>query len=478
METNYAGLKKNCLTIFNRLKEFSGPGFIIAVSYIDPGNYATNLNGGSLYGYSLLVIILLSNLIAVLLQHLSIRLGAVTNMDIAQTCRKKFPMWLNIILWIISEIGIIACDVAEVIGSASALYLLFGCPLTFGILITGLDVFIILAGYNQNGSLKSIKIFEIIIGIMVLLVGICISIQLNVVNPDFKKVFAGYLPDIQIINNPGMFYSAMAIMGATVMPHSLYLGSHMVKSRNKLQEYPETLLSIDCKEKESFIKTSIFYSTIDIIFSLSFAFFINSSLLIIAATVFYYASNPLTEGVADLFVAYDLFKEKTGYLSAILYAISLLLSGQSSTITATMAGQIIMEGFTGWKSNPIVRRLVTRSFSIIPALVIVLISGHDGLANLLVLSQIVLSIQLPFVIIPLVIFVGTGSLMIYQKELVTENDVIGEKKSLWNFWRSVPKDVSKEKIWRTSNCINVLSIVVCATLTILNGYLVFVFFKI
>lgn len=371
-------------SFWRKLIAFSGPGYLVAVGYMDPGNWATDIAGGSAFGYTLLSVVLLSNLFAIVLQHLSLKLGIATGRDLAQACREFFPKPVNIFLWLMAEIMIMACDMAEVIGSAIALNLLFKIPLQIGIIITAFDVIILLALLSRG--------FRILEALVVTLIGtIIVSFGLEILfsKPEIIPLLGAYIPSPQIITNPEMLYIAIGILGATVMPHNLYLHSSIVQTRN----YKQNNIG-----KHEAIK----FATIDSTIALFLAFFVNSAILIVAAATFY--TNGLHQ-VAEIEEAYKLLSPLVGVgFASVIFALALLASGQNSTITATLAGQIIMEGFLNIKIKPWMRRLLTRLLAIIPPLIIVSLYGGIGLGKLLVLSQVILSIQLSFAVFPLIFF--------------------------------------------------------------------------
>ncbi len=381
----YASIKVPENTNFwRKLWAFTGPGLMVAVGYMDPGNWATDIAGGSKFGYSLLFVILLSNLFAILLQHLSLKLGIVTQRDLAQACRDAFPKPIVISLWLLCEIAIAACDLAEVIGSAIALNLLFGIPLVFGVCITALDVLLIL--FFQN---KGFRIIESIIASLILIIFFCFVYEIIVAQPSMAGIVKGLVPTTKIIADPSMLYVAIGILGATVMPHNLYLHSSIVQTRQIADNF---------EAKKSAIK----FATIDSTVSLFIAFFVNAAILILAAAAFHHTGN---ESVADINDAYKLLDPVLGVkFAGIFFAIALLASGQNSTLTGTLAGQIVMEGFINIRLKPWARRLITRLIAIIPALIITILYGEKGTGELLVLSQVVLSVQLSFAVIPLLIF--------------------------------------------------------------------------
>lgn len=371
-------------SFWRKLWAFTGPGLMVAVGYMDPGNWATDIAGGAKFGYTLLSVILISNLFAMLLQHLSLKLGIATNRDLAQACRDAFPKPIVITLWILCEIAIAACDLAEVIGSAIALNLLFGIPLIFGVAITVLDVLFIL--YFQG---KGFRTIEAIVASLIAIIFICFGYEIVVSNPDITGVLTGLIPDPKIIIDPSMLYVSIGILGATVMPHNLYLHSSIVQTR----AYGTSDI-----EKKSAIK----FATIDSTTSLFLAFFINASILILASATFH---NTGYHQVADINDAHKLLNPVLGVkFAGIFFAIALLASGQNSTLTGTLAGQIVMEGFLNIRLKPWLRRLITRLIAVIPALIITYIYGEKGTGELLVLSQVILSLQLSFAVIPLLIF--------------------------------------------------------------------------
>ncbi len=376
---------------WRKMLAFAGPGYLVAVGYMDPGNWATDLAGGSAFGYTLLSVILLSNLIAILLQSLAGKLGVVSGRDLAQACRDHYSYPVTIVLWILCEIAICACDLAEVIGSAIALQLLFNIPLIWGVCLTGLDVFAIM--YFQNLNFRYIEFF--VIGLMSVIAG-AFWFEIVVSRPDIKAIFQGFIPQTQILLNPDMLYIAIAIIGATVMPHNLYLHSSIVQTR----KYAETA---------SGKKEAIKYITLDSSIALMVAFFINAAILIVAAAVLH--KNGYTK-VAEIQDAYQLLSPLLNVpIASTLFALALLASGQNSTLTGTLAGQIVMEGFLDIRLRPWMRRLLTRSLAIIPAIITVILYGESGIARLLILSQVILSLQLGFAVVPLVLFTGDAKKM-------------------------------------------------------------------
>ena len=368
---------------WRKILAFAGPGYLVAVGYMDPGNWATDLAGGSQFGYTLLTVILISNLMAILLQGLSSKLGIVTGRDLAQACRDHYSTPVVWFLWIICELAIAACDLAEVIGSAIALNLLFGIPLPLGIGITALDVLVVL--YLQN---KGFRVLEALVITLVATVGVCFLFEIVLSKPPIGGVLRGFIPSAQVVTNPAMLYVAVGILGATVMPHNLYLHSSIVQTR----KYEET-----SEGKREAVKFAFIDSTI----ALSFALFINAAILIVAAATFHTSGH---NDVAEIQDAYKLLTPLLGAGASTMFALALLASGQNSTLTGTLAGQIVMEGFLNIRLRPWVRRLITRGIAIIPAAIVAIVYGESGTAQLLVFSQVILSMQLSFAVFPLVKF--------------------------------------------------------------------------
>ncbi|WP_185871914.1 Nramp family divalent metal transporter [Blattabacterium cuenoti] len=372
--------------IWKKLFAFTGPGLLIAVGYMDPGNWATDIAGGSKFGYMLLSVIFISNFFAIILQHLALKLGIVCERDLAQACRDHYPPYINFMLWILCEIAIAACDLAEIIGSVLALKLLFGVPMTWGVFITVIDVLIIL--FFQY---KGFRYIESVVAALIFTIIVCFSFEIISSKPEIIPILKGIVPNPEIIRNSHSFYISIGILGATVMPHNLYLHSSIIQTRN----YPRT---IEGK------KMAIKYATIDSTLSLSLAFFINAAILIVSAATFHKAGH--TE-VADIMDAHKLLTPLLGSsLAGIFFALALLASGQNSTLTGTLAGQIVMEGFLNIKLKPWIRRLITRLIAIVPAMIASIVYGEKGTTELLIISQIILSIQLSFAIVPLVNFTG------------------------------------------------------------------------
>ena len=357
---------------------------------MDPGNWATDLAGGSQFGYTLLSVILLSNLMAVLLQGLALKLGIVTGRDLAQACRDHFSAPVSFVLWVLCEIAIAACDLAEVIGSAIALNLLFGIPLAVGVVITAIDVLLVL--FLQN---KGFRLLEALVIALVATVGACFLFELIISRPEFAEVMKGFVPDRHVVSNPAMLYIAIGILGATVMPHNLYLHSSIVQTR-KYEQNSEGK------------RDAVRYAFIDSTIALSFALFINAAILIVAAATFHKTGN--TE-VAEIQDAYKLLTPLLAAGASTVFALALLASGQNSTLTGTLAGQIVMEGFLNIRLRPWLRRLITRGIAIVPAVIVTLLYGESGTARLLIFSQVILSLQLSFAVFPLVMFTSDKAKM-------------------------------------------------------------------
>jgi manganese transport protein len=363
---------------------FAGPGYMVAVGYMDPGNWATDIAGGSKFGYTLLSVILLSNLMAILLQSLSLKLGLVTGRDLAQACRDHYSRPVSFVLWVLCEIAIAACDLAEVLGSAIALNLLFGIPLVWGVVLTAADVLLILL-LQQKGF----RYLEAFIIALIAIIGVCFAVELVLSKPSIAAIASGLIPRAEIVTNPVMLYIAIGILGATVMPHNLYLHSAIVQTRN-----------VDQGDKAT--REAIRFATFDSTVALLFAFFINAAILILAAATFHTTGY---SDVADINDAYRLLAPLLGTtLASTLFALALLASGQNSTITGTLAGQIVMEGFLDIRLPAWLRRLVTRLIAIVPAVIVTAMYGSKGVGALLILSQVILSLQLSFAVIPLVLF--------------------------------------------------------------------------
>jgi manganese transport protein len=371
---------------WRRLLAFVGPGYMVSVGYMDPGNWATDLAGGSRFGYTLLSVILLSNLMAILLQSLAARLGIVTDRDLAQACRASYPPAVNLLLWLACEAAIIACDLAEVIGTAIALKLLFGIPLVGGALIAALDAFLLLVLMNRG-----FRFLEAFVMALLAVIAVCFAVQIVAAAPPVAEVLRGFAPKSEIFTNSEMLYIAIGIIGATVMPHNLYLHSSIVQTRAY-------------GRNDEGRREAIKWATTDSTIALMLALFINAAILIVAAATFHTSGH---SDVAEIGQAFELLSPLLGLgIASTLFAVALLASGLNSTVTATLAGQIVMEGFLDLRLPSWARRLLTRGIAIIPVIVVTAIYGERGTADLLVFSQVVLSMQLPFAVIPLVRFVS------------------------------------------------------------------------
>src|SRR5881275_703484 len=378
-------------SFWRKLLAFSGPGFLVAVGYMDPGNWATDLAGGAKFGYALLFIVMLSNLMAILLQHLCIKLGVATGRDLAQACRDHYSPTTVWFLWILCEIAIAACDLAEVVGSAIALQLLFGIPLVWGCVITAFDVLAVL--FLQT---KGFRYIEALVITLIATIASCFAAELLFSKPNLGGVLLGFIPGPHIVTNQQMLYVSIGIIGATVMPHNLYLHSSIVQTR-KFEQTPEG--------KREAIK----YASIDSAGALMFALFINGAILILAAAAFHWSGH---QDVAEIRDAYKLLSPLLGVsMASILFAVALLASGQNSTLTGTLAGQIVMEGFLNFRITPWLRRLITRMIAIVPAVLVIGIFGEGKTTELLIASQVVLSMQLGFAVWPLMRFTGEKAKM-------------------------------------------------------------------
>ncbi len=378
-------------SVWRKLLAFAGPGYLVAVGYMDPGNWATDVGGGAKFGYTLLSVILLSNLIAMFLQALSAKLGIATGRDLAQACRNHFSRPTAIALWVICEIAIAACDLAEVLGSAVALKLLFGLPLLAGVILTALDVLLVLALQGRG-----FRMVEALVVTLIVTIAGCFAYEIFFARPLWSEAARGFLPSLEILRNREMLYIAIGILGATVMPHNLYLHSSVVQTR-AFQLQPE--------HKREAIKFAVIDSTV----ALGLALFINAAILVLGAAAFHHRG--ISE-IADIGRAYELLTPVLGVsLASTLFAVALLCSGQNSTLTGTLAGQIVMEGFLNLRLRPWLRRLLTRLLAIVPAAIVIGLKGESKLTDLLILSQVILSFQLPFAVVPLVMFTSNKAKM-------------------------------------------------------------------
>jgi manganese transport protein len=409
-------------SFWKKLFAFAGPGYLVAVGYMDPGNWATDLAGGAKYGYTLLSVIMLSNLMAILLQALAARLGIASGRDLAQACRDHYSRPTTLFLWALCEVAIAACDLAEVIGAAIALNLLFGLPMIWGVCLTSADVLLVL--WLQHHRFRYVEAL-----VVLLIVGIAgsFAIELALARPDLTGVAKGILPSSAILRDPAMLYIAVSILGATVMPHNLYLHSSIVQTR----KYKDDIGSR---------KEAVRFATIDSTFALMSALFLNGAILVMAAATFHGTGH---DSVADISDAYLLLAPLLGTsLASTLFAVALLFSGQNATLTGTLAGQIVMEGFLNIRLRPWLRRLITRVIAIIPALITVAIYGERGTGQLLILSQVVLSLQLPFAVFPLVLFTGDRSKMgelvapVWMRALAWPVAVVIAALNGWLLWQT------------------------------------------
>ena len=376
---------------FRKILAFAGPGYLVAVGYMDPGNWATDIGGGSKFGYTLLSVILISNLMAMFLQALSAKLGIATGRDLAQACREHYSRRTGLFLWVVCEIAIAACDLAEVLGSAVALKLLFGLPLLAGVLITAFDVLIVLALQGRG-----FRLIEAFVVTLIASIAACFAYEIFFAHPLWREAAIGFIPRAEILRNREMLYIAIGILGATVMPHNLYLHSSIVQTR---------AFGSSTRDRREAVRYAIFDSTL----ALGFALFINAAILVLGAAAFHTRG---LHNVAEIADAYKLLSPVLGAsLASTLFACALLASGQNSTLTGTLAGQIVMEGFLDIRLKPWLRRLITRSIAIIPAALVIGFAGENKVTSLLILSQVILSFQLPFAVIPLIQFTGDRSRM-------------------------------------------------------------------
>ena len=387
----YRSVPVDARTWWRRALAFAGPGYLVAVGYMDPGNWATDLAGGSAFGYTLLSVILVSNLMAILLQGLAAKLGIVTGRDLAQACRDHYSRPATLALWVLCEVAIAACDLAEVIGSAIALNLLFGIPLPVGIVVTALDVLLVL--FLQH---KGFRLLEALVVALIVTIAGCFLFEIAIARPELGPVLGGFVPHLSVVRDPAKLYIAIGILGATVMPHNLYLHSSIVQTRRY-------------EESAAGKRMAVRYAVADSTVALSLALFINAAILIVAAATFHRAGRT---DVAEIQQAYELLTPLLGVTGAsAVFAFALLASGQNSTLTGTLAGQIVMEGFLNIRLRPWLRRLITRGIAIVPAALTAIFFGENGTARLLILSQVILSLQLSFAVFPLVRFTSDRAKM-------------------------------------------------------------------
>jgi len=387
----YRSVPVDARTWWRRALAFAGPGYLVAVGYMDPGNWATDLAGGSAFGYTLLSVILVSNLMAILLQGLAAKLGIVTGRDLAQACRDHYSRPATLALWVLCEVAIAACDLAEVIGSAIALNLLFGIPLPVGIVVTALDVLLVLLLQH-----KGFRLLEALVVALIVTIAGCFMFEIVIARPELGAVLGGFVPRLSVVRDPATLYIAIGILGATVMPHNLYLHSSIVQTRRY-------------EESAAGKRMAVRYAFVDSTVALSLALFINAAILIVAAATFHRAGRT---DVAEIQQAYQLLTPLLGVTGAsAVFAFALLASGQNSTLTGTLAGQIVMEGFLNIRLRPWLRRLITRGIAIVPAALTAIFFGENGTARLLILSQVILSLQLSFAVFPLVRFTSDRAKM-------------------------------------------------------------------
>lgn len=376
---------------WRRFAAFLGPGLLVAVGYMDPGNWATDLAGGARFGYLLLSVVLVSNFMAMLLQHLALKLGLATGRDLAQACRDAYSRPVSLVLWVLAEIAIAACDLAEIIGAAIALNLLFGLPLPVGVVLTVLDVFVVLLLQRRG-----FRWIEAVVGGLIAIIGVAFLYEIVVSHPIWRDVAGGLLPSPRVVTEPGALYLAVGILGATVMPHNLYLHSAIVQTRR-------------IGPTEADTRQAIRYATLDSNAALGVAFFVNAAILVLAAATFHGTAHA---DVADIHDAYRLLAPVLGApLASTFFAVALLAAGQNSTLTGTIAGQVVMEGFLDWRIKPWQRRLITRLIAVVPAAWVAVAYGERGTGELLVLSQVILSLQLSFAVVPLVAFTSSRAKM-------------------------------------------------------------------
>ncbi len=495
---------KSTLQMLRKYLSFIGPGIMISVSYLDPGNYSTSVSGGAAYQYKLLFAIFVSNICAVVLQTLCVKLGSVTGLNLAENCRKHLPQRVNIVIYVLAEISIIATDLAEVIGTAIGLDILFHIPLVYGLCLTIVDVLVILIVYRPNSSMNITRIFEGLVSFFVILTCICFVFELNAVNiPDTREVWKGFLPSKALTEEKGLYLS-LAILGATVMPHSLYLGSGIVQTRlmnydlkegnythpdeEEVDDEPHDMLytgDLDRKYKPTVqaLKYAMNYSIAELVVSLfTIATFVNSAILIVAGSTL--SGTPEAED-ADLYSIYDMLSKYLTPAAGKIFALALLFSGQSSGIVCTLAGQMVSEGFLHWSFAPWIRRLVTRSIAIVPCIIIFFIVGESGVSKMLNLSQVVLSLLLPFVSAPLIFFTASKKIMrIPIASNVDSSSVNDDTQPLkdvttrtYNSFSQLDEETSetiKEKYVDFSNSLlfSIIGGVIWAFISLLNIYLI------
>lgn len=451
-----------------KLVKFVGPGLLVSCAYIDPGNYSTSTSAGAQFKYAHLFFIMLANFFAVILQCLAIKLGTVTGLDLAENCRKHLPQWLNVLNYILAETAVIFTDLAEVVGTAIALNILFNIPLKFGVLITICDVLAIIFAYNPDGSMRHIRKFEMFVSSLVILTFICFVILVNKVDFNLKSdILESLLPNKILFHEKSALYLGLGIIGATVMPHSLYLGSNLVKPRlkefdlksNTLQEEVTQGQKISYQPTFEAIKYCLNYSYVEMILSLCIiAVFINASILIVSGSALY--GKPEAND-ADLISIYELLCKFISKQAGLIFAIAMVLSAVAAGVICTMSGMIIAEGSVNWNLNPFVRRLLTRTISIIPCLFMAIFSGRSGISTILNLSQVVLSLILPFVTAPLLYFTANKNLMTVKVNRADEEyrTLLGDQTQCVNFANSSITNILAFFTWFTISFLNIYLII-------------------
>ncbi|ESX01265.1 hypothetical protein KL918_002906 [Ogataea parapolymorpha] len=474
---------------WRKLISFIGPGLLITCAYIDPGNYSTSTNAGAQFGYIHLFIIFLSNIFAIILQCLCIKLGTVTGLDLAQNCRKHLPRWLNITVYVLAELAIIFTDLAEIVGTAIALYILFGIELKVGVLLTIFDVLVILLAYNPDGSLKEIRKFEFFVSFLVLAAFACFIILMNKVEiPSKRELLEGFLPSKQLFTSKESIYLALGIIGATVMPHSLYLGSNLVKPRlrefdtsNQKDAAPLQVQSVVQDANEDTYKPSLAaidyclnYSYAELVCSLCIvAVFINSAILIVSAAALFKKPEAMD---ADLISIYELLSHYVSKTAGLIFAIAMLFSSIAAGIICTMSGALVAEGCLEWKLNPFYRRIVTRSIAIVPCMAMALFMGREGIATILNLSQVILSLILPFVSAPLLYFTCNKNIMKVKVQVQQPQDLENDTPTETSLLMPARKGDSF-KDFSNSAITNVLALLTWGTIGFLNIYLIVQYFR-
>ncbi|KAH3688504.1 hypothetical protein WICPIJ_000494 [Wickerhamomyces pijperi] len=467
-------------SLYNIAKKFAtfiGPGIMISVAYMDPGNYSTSVSAGANYQYKLLFTVFISNIFAVILQVLCIKLGSVTGLDLAENCKVHLPKWLNIILYIHAELAIVATDLAEVVGTAITLEILFGIDIVYGVLITILDVLVILLFYKpESNSMRNVRAFEFFVGLFVLATCVCFGIELCKIDvQDPWEIARGYLPSTALLEEKGLYLS-LGILGATVMPHSLYLGSSIVQSRIKdfdLKHEFKSTESSSSKPSIHALRHCLNYSYAELIISLFLvATFVNSSILIVSGATLY--GRPDADD-ADLLSIYEMLSKYISPAAGLVFALAMLFSGQSAGIVCTMAGQIVSEGFITWSISPWARRLITRMLAIIPCFIVTLLLGRKGIADILNLSQVILSLILPFVSAPLIYFTSSSKFMTVEVDSLSEETTSGQSSGLARDETHplIPsKKTCKAEDFRNGSILTTVSVLVWGTIAFFNVYLV------